>query len=49
MGQSYALNKVHIYNYRVNNKEKFDKYHRINQKKYDEWKRIARVFRNILF
>lgn len=49
MGQSYALNKIHIYNYRVNNRDKFNEYHRKTQKKYDEWKRISKIFRNILF
>lgn len=49
MGQSYLENKVHIYNYREKNREKVLKQQRINQRKLDAFKRISKVFRNILF
>lgn len=49
MGQSYEKNKLHIYNYRINNRDKHLTQHKTCQKKYDEFKRISRIFRNILF
>ena len=48
MSELYQKNKKNIYNYRVNHHEKFKDYQRILQRKYDNYKRIARIFRNIL-
>lgn len=44
----YKQNKVHIYNWRENNKENFNEYCKIRQRKYDAWKRETKKFRNIL-
>ena len=49
MGQSYEKNKIHIYNYIGKNREKVLNQKRKSQKKLDEFKRISRIFRNILF
>ena len=49
MGQSYALNKVHIYNYREKHNEKYREYHRKLLRKYREYEKISKIFRNILF
>lgn len=49
MGQSYALNKIHIYNYRANNRDKINEYHRKLRQKYRDYEKICKIFRNILF
>ena len=49
MGQSYEKNKIHIYNYISKNREKVLNQKRKTQKKLDEFKRISKIFRNILF
>lgn len=54
MGQVYALNKVHIYNYREKNREKYNEYQRMllikrRTNPYYEYEKITRIFRNILF
>jgi hypothetical protein len=36
------------YNYRINHYEKFSEYQRNLQRKYDSWKRISKIFRQIL-
>lgn len=54
MGQVYNLNKIHIYNYRDKNRDKYNEYQRIlltkqrNNPNY-EYEKISRVFRRILF
>lgn len=54
MGQTYNLNKVHIYNYRDKNREKYNEYQRILLMKKRknpnyEYEKISQVFRRILF
>lgn len=54
MGQTYALNKVHIYNYRAKNRTKYNEYQRIlltnkRNNPFFEYEKISRIFRNILF
>jgi len=44
MSLSYAQNKIHIYNYRLKNKEKYNSY----LKGVMTYVRIAKTFRNIL-
>ena len=44
----YAKNKIHIYKWRANNKEKNNEICKISQRKYDAWKRETKIFRNIL-
>lgn len=36
------------YNYRITHYEKFSEYQRNLQRKYDSWKRISKIFREIL-
>lgn len=53
MGQSYALNKVHIYNHRKNNREKYNEYQRklcynIRNNPNYAYEQISKIFRNIL-
>jgi hypothetical protein len=49
MGASiYSRNKNTIYEWRANNHLKFNEYQRNLQRKYDSWKRISKIFRQIL-
>ena len=48
MAVSYAKNKKHIMKWRANNRTEYNEYCRKAMRKYDEWKRIAKIFRNIL-
>ena len=49
MGASiYSRNKNTIYEWRANNHLKFNEYQRTLQRKYDSWKRISKIFRQIL-
>ena len=48
MPLTYSKNKVHIYKWRQNNKEKHNEMSKIYQRKYDAWKRETKIFRNIL-
>jgi len=44
MSLSYAQNKIHIYNYRLKNKEKYNSY----LKGVMTYRRMAKIFRDIL-
>lgn len=44
----YQQHKHAIYTYRINHHEKFNEYQRTLQRKYDSWKRISKIFREIL-
>ena len=48
MGQCYQKNKVHIYNWVNKNRERYNELCKIKQKRYLEWKRIQKIFLNIL-
>ncbi len=48
MPLSYSQNKKHIYAWRENNKDKHLATCRKFQRKYDEWKRIKKIYLNIL-
>ena len=56
MGQSYQLNKVHIYNYRNKEGSNYNAYMKIYQIKMrakkkllkEQWKEVQREFFNIL-
>jgi hypothetical protein len=40
--------KLAIYKWRASNHSKLNEYQKNLQKKYDNWKRISKIFRNIL-
>lgn len=44
----YELNKPHIEKWRENNRERCNELSKISQRKYDAWKRITKIYRNIL-
>ena len=48
MPSTYAQNKKSIYNYRAKNLEKYNDMCRRNQRKYDSWKRVQKLYFNIL-
>jgi len=48
MPLKYTQNKKHIYNWRETHKQEWLDYHKITQRKYDNWKRIKKIFMNIL-
>lgn len=49
MPSAYYLQHKHaIYTYRLKHHEKCNEYQRILQRKYDSWKRISKIFREIL-
>ena len=45
---SYEKNKVHIYKWRITHQDHYRQKHNQYQLKYNEWKRIQKVFLNIL-
>jgi len=45
---TYQQNKKHIQKWNANNPEKFRELCKRNQRKYDTWKRVQRMFFNIL-
>jgi hypothetical protein len=45
---TYAQNKIHIYNYRLKNIEKWRDADRVRQNKKYAWKKISTTFLNIL-
>jgi hypothetical protein len=49
MGQSYQLNKVHIYNYRNKEGSNYNAYMKIYQIKMRAWKKVQKEFFNILY
>ena len=48
MPLAYSKNKVHIYKWIENNREKYNAKCKIRQRKYDAWKKETKIFRNIL-
>ena len=48
MPLAYAKNKVHIYKYRITHREQFLEMNRISKRRYDAWKRIQKIYLNIL-
>ena len=48
MPTTYALNKKHIYNYRLKYPDKYLEQSRKDSKKYRAWKKIQMEFLNIL-
>jgi hypothetical protein len=48
MGQSYTKNKIHIYNYRAKDTEKYNEYMRALQKRLRIWRNIKKEFLSIL-
>jgi hypothetical protein len=48
MPPTYEQNKSHIYNWRAKNPDKYRANVRKAQKKYENWKKIQKVFLNIL-
>jgi hypothetical protein len=48
MPVSYAKNKVHIYNWNAKNPERSRELSRARTKRYDTWKRIQKIYFNIL-
>ena len=48
MPLAYSKNKVHIYKWVHNNREKNNEICKRSQRKYDAWKRETKRFRNIL-
>ena len=45
---TYQQNKKHIQKLNTNNPEKFRELCKRNQRKYDTWKRVQKIFFNIL-
>ena len=45
---TYQQNKKHRDKWNANNPEKFRELCEINQRKYDNWKRVQKIFLNIL-
>jgi hypothetical protein len=48
MAWEYSKNKKCIYNWRNNNKEKYNYICKLNMRKYNAWNRIKKEFLNIL-
>jgi hypothetical protein len=48
MAPTYQQNKAHIYNWRTKNPDKQRAVVRKAKQKYDNWKKIQKVFLNIL-
>jgi hypothetical protein len=44
----YIQNKKHIYAWRENNKTQYNTGCKLRQRKYDGWKRIQKIYFNIL-
>lgn len=44
----YAKNKKHIDKWVANNRDRYNELCRIKQRKYDEWKRVSKIYLNIL-
>ncbi len=44
----YKQNKVHIYSWRENNHERYNEINKLSKRRYDEWKRVSKIFLNIL-
>jgi len=48
MTYPYQLNKVHIYNWREKNLDHNRLINRKSKRKYDAWKKIKKIYLNIL-
>ena len=48
MTYPYHLNKVHVYNWRKNNPDQLRLINRNANRKYDAWKKIKKIYLNIL-
>jgi hypothetical protein len=44
----YQCNKPHIYKWVEENHERYNEIQRKSQAKYEAWKRISKIYRNIL-
>jgi len=48
MPLTYTKNKKHIYAWREKNKTKYNSKNKLWQKKYNNWKKIQKIYLNIL-
>lgn len=48
MALSYSKNKPHILKWRENNRDRYNEINKVNKRKSDNWKKIKRIFCNIL-
>jgi hypothetical protein len=48
MPLAYSQNKIHIYNWRAKNKERYNALNKIHVKKYQTWRKIKFEFLSIL-
>lgn len=48
MPPTYEQNKSHIYKYRITHREQFLELNRRSKRRYDAWKRIQKIYLNIL-
>jgi hypothetical protein len=48
MPTTYAKNKKHIYKWLEHNQDRHREINRKNQRKYEAWKRIQKIYFNIL-
>ncbi len=48
MPPTYEQNKIHIYKWRQSNLQRTREINKLSKRKYDTWKKISKVFLNIL-